>query len=244
MSDVPVPPLRPGHPGADGYRAAWRADSEDGAVAPLIEFQYSGMRHQAEAAISGMWLFLATEALFFGGLFLLYAVYRFTDPAGIAEGSRHAELLIGTLNTLLLLTSSGVFAFGVGCAEQGRNRALYYAAVVTVLLGAAFLLLKGWEWKLDLDEHLFPGASFSVTGPHRGGAELFWSFYFIATGLHGIHMLVGIGLVTWIALSARSGRYSAAYFTPVEAVGLYWSFVDMVWICLYPVIYLAGRLAS
>lgn len=244
MSDRPAPPLRAGHPAADGYRAVWSAASGDGAVAPLIEFQYSGMQHQAAAAISGMWLFLATEALFFGGLFLLYAVYRYTDPAGIAEGSRHAQLAIGTANTVLLLTSSAIFAYAVTCAEQGRNRALYYLAILTALLGVAFLLLKGWEWKLDLDDRLFPGPDFSIMGPHRGGAELFWCFYFIATGLHGIHVLVGIFLVAWIAWSARAGRYSPLYYTPVEAVGLYWSFVDMVWICLFSVIYLAGGLLS
>jgi len=244
MSDLPAPPLRPGHPAVEEYHGVWSAASEDGPVAGQIEFQYSGIKHQADTALSGMWLFLATEVLFFGGLFLLYAVYRFADPGGIAEGSRHAEFAIGTANTFLLLTSSAVFAWGVGCAERGRNRALFHAALVTALIGVAFLLLKGWEWKKDLDDHLFPGPGFGITGPHRGGAELFWSFYFVGTGLHGLHMLVGIGLVAWIAWTVRSGRYSPRYLTRVEVVGLYWGFVDMVWLCLYPSIYLAGRLAS
>jgi cytochrome c oxidase subunit 3 len=244
MSEAPAPPVRAGHPGAEGYHAVWAEASEDGPVAGRIAFQYGGMRHQAATAIGGMWLFLVSEALFFGGLFLLYAVYRFADSAGIAEGSRHAEPLIGTVNTLLLLTSSAVFAWGVGCAEQGRNRALFHAAAITAALGVGFLLLKGWEWQRDFDQHLFPGAGFAIVGPHRGGAARFWSFYFVATGLHGLHMVVGVGLVAWIARTARAGRYSARYFTPVEVVGLYWSFVDMVWLCLYPVIYLAGRLAS
>ncbi len=105
-------------------------------------------------------------------------------------------------------------------------------------------MLKGYEWKLDFDAHLFPGPGFAITGPNAGPAQLFWSFYFIATGLHGLHMIVGIILVGWIANGARKGRYTASYHTPVEIVGLYWSFVDMVWLMLYPAIYLAGRAAT
>ncbi len=109
------------------------------------------------------------------------------------------------------------------------------------MLGAIFLGLKGYEWKLDFDKSLFPGPDFSIAGPDRGGAQLFWSFYFVATGLHGIHMIIGIGLVGWIAWSAHRSRFSPGYHTPVEAVGLYWSFVDMVWLSLYPMIYLVHR---
>jgi cytochrome c oxidase subunit 3 len=118
---------------------------------------------------------------------------------------------------------------------------LFGACIVTAGLGAAFLLLKAWEWKLDFDDHLFPGTGFAITGPYTGPAQLFWSFYFIATGLHGLHMIAGIVLLSWIAYRARQGRYSASYHTPVEVVGLYWSFVDMVWLLLFPAIYLAGR---
>lgn len=237
-------PLAPGEPGTGGYYAAWDAASDDAAVARHIGFQYAGMRHQADTALSGMWLFLATELLFFGGMFFIYAVYRSAHPAGTAEASRHAELAIGTVNTVLLLTSSAVFSYGLTCARQGRNRALSWASVITAGIGAVFLLLKGYEWMQDFDKHLFPGPGFAIAGPDMGGAELFWCFYFIATALHGLHMAVGIGLVCWIAWTARRGRYSASYHTPVEVVGLYWSFVDMVWLVLYPTIYLAGRIGS
>ena len=234
-------PLAAGELGAGGLYAAWDGASQDAAVAPHLELQYAGMQHQADAALSGMWLFLASEMLFFGGLFLLYLVYRAAHPAATAEASRHAELMIGTLNTVLLLTSSAVFSYGLGCARQGRNRALSWASLATLGLGVAFLLLKAYEWRQDFHQHLFPGPGFGLGGPDVGGAELFWCFYFIATGLHGLHMVVGIGLVGWIGWTARRGRYSPAYHTPVEVVGLYWSFVDMVWLVLYPTIYLVGR---
>ena len=233
--------LRRGALAAGGLSASWPARSPDGPVAKHIEFQYAGMAHQSEAALAGMWLFLATEALFFGGLFLLYLVYRGLHPEGIAEASRHAVLWIGTTNTILLVTSSAVFAYGFGRAKQGDNRRLFVACLITGGLGTAFLLLKFYEWTIDFDENLFPGARFAITGEHANSAQLFWCFYFIATGLHAIHMVIGVGLVGWIAWAARRQRFSPGYATPVEAVGLYWSFVDMVWLCLYPLIYLVDR---
>lgn len=231
-------PRRPGAEGAGGYFALWPSASADGDVAEHIEYQYAGIRHQTETALSGMWLFLITELLFFGALFLLYMIYRRFHPVGFAAASSHARLLIGTINTVLLVTSSAVFAFGFGRARLGDNRMLFRACVMTMVLGIAFLALKGYEWKLDFHDHLFPGPGFALTGQDAGGAQLFWSFYFIATGLHGIHMIVGVGLVAWIAWVARRFRFSPGYTAPVEVVGLYWSFVDMVWLCLYPMIYL------
>jgi cytochrome c oxidase subunit III len=236
-----TPGLRLGAEGAGGLFAVWPAGSENAAVTEHIEYQYAGMRHQADAALSGMWLFLVTEVLFFGGLFLLYIIYRRFHALGFAAASDRSQLLIGTINTVLLLTSSAVFAYGFGRAAEGDNRGLYWASLVTAALGIAFLMLKACEWKLDLDDNLFPGPNFAISGTDAGGAQLFWSFYFVATGLHGIHMIVGVALVAWVAWSARRLRFSAGYHSPVEVVGLYWSFVDMVWLCLYPMIYLVHR---
>jgi cytochrome c oxidase subunit 3 len=233
-----------GEPGSGGHYGTWSAGSPDAAVAEHIEFQYAGMEHQSETALSGMWLFLATELLFFGGLFLLYMIYRSQFPHAFAVASQNAEVLIGTVNTLLLLTSSAVFAWGLGHVRRGDNRRLFWACVIVAVLGLAFLGLKGWEWKDDLDKHLFPGPGFAITGPDNGGAQLFWIFYWIGTALHGVHMIVGVALVAWLAWTARQGRYSTGYFTPPEVVGLYWSFVDMVWLCLYPMIYLVGGVGS
>ena len=233
------PGLRRGEEGAGGFAAAWPLDSEDGPLAEHVEFQYAGIAHQTETALDGMWLFLTTELLFFGGLFFLYMILRMEHPQGVAAGSRHTELLIGTVNTALLLTSSAVFAYGLGCIRAGKQRPLTVACVITALLGTAFLLLKIFEWHDDFSKHLFPGPEFAIIGPDGNDAQLFWCFYWVATFLHGLHMIAGVGLVSWLARGARAGRYSAGYHTPVEVVGLYWSFVDMVWLCLYPMIYLA-----
>lgn len=232
--------LRAGAPGAGGYFAVWRTGSENAAVAEHIEYQYAGIVHQTETALCGMWLFLLTEVLFFGGLFLLYIIYRQLHFAGFATASRQSQLTIGTVNTVLLLTSSATYTYGVGRAREGDNRMVSRTCLVTAMLGIAFLLLKLYEWKLDLDDGLFPGPGFSGSG----GSQLFWCFYFVATGLHAVHMIVGVALVGWIYLAARGTRFSSGYHTPVEVVGLYWSFVDMVWLCLYPMIYLVGRASA
>jgi cytochrome c oxidase subunit III len=206
------------------------------------EFQYESPTHETETAISGMWLFLATEILFFGGLFLIWMVYRHSHPAGFALAAQHTELVIGSVNTVLLVTSSFVFALALAYAEAGNNRRVMQAALVTAAIGLAFLLLKGWEWHDDFDEHLFPGRDFALSGhADANGAKLFYIFYFVATGLHGVHMLGGITLVLLVAWRARRGEYTSDRHTGVEVVGLYWSFVDIVWMILYPLIYLAGR---
>jgi cytochrome c oxidase subunit 3 len=238
--DAALEDLHLGREGSGGFVSGFSPAFEDPADAKHVEFQYADKAHQTETALTGMWLFLATEALFFGGLFLLYAIYRARYPEAIADASRHSELAIGTINTAVLLSSSAIFVFGLGRIKLGQSRALFWACVVTACLGVVFLGLKLYEWKLDFDDHLFPNASFAIHGAHEGAAKLFWTFYFIATGLHGLHMIGGVILVIWIALGARANRYDARYYTPVEIVGLYWSFVDMVWLLLYPSIYLVA----
>ncbi len=207
------------------------------------EFQYASAAHQEGTAVAGMWLFLATELLFFGGLFLAWIYARAANRAGFDAGAAETELWVGTLNTGLLVTSSFVYSVGLAFARVGDNRRLVWCCAGAIGLALAFLALKfGLEWHDDFDKHLFPvGADFRFTGPLEGGARLFYVFYFVATGLHGLHMLAGIGLVGMIAWQARRGAFSPRYHTPVTVVGLYWSFVDMVWLILYPLIYLIGR---
>jgi cytochrome c oxidase subunit 3 len=229
-----------GDTGAGGSYAIWPEGTQDAAAVPFTEFQYSGMAHQAEAGISGMWLFLATELLFFGGLFLIAAIMWERYAPFIAVASRRTEFGIGSINTVLLFVSSGSYSWGVSRAQLGDNRGVRAACIVTSMLGLSFLILKGFEWNEDFSRHLVPGPGFAITGDARGPAEIFWSFYFLATLLHGLHMIVGVILVAWIGLGAQRGRFSQSYATPVEAVGLYWSFVDMMWLCLYPLIYLPG----
>jgi cytochrome c oxidase subunit III len=210
-------------------------------IAPHVHFQYTDARHQANTAIAGTWLFLATEVLFFGGLLLAWLFCRHWQQAGFDAGGRETVLPIGTVNLVLLVTSSSVYSAGLGFIALGQSRRLVWCCRITVLIGLVFLTLKFVEWWIDISESLFPAGTFKLNGPDEGGARMFWSFYFVATGLHALHMMAGIGLVAWISRRARAGAFSAAWHTPVEAVGLYWSFVDIVWIVLYPMIYLVGR---
>jgi len=213
-------------------------------IARRVDFQFTDSRHQAETAFSGMWLFLATEAMFFGPLFLAWVYARVWGPPGFGEGARHTDVFLGTLNTALLVTSSFAYAAGLAFIEKGDSRRLVQCCVLAWMLALSFLMVKfGIEWRRDFHDGLFPGDGFAITGEFRGGAQLFFVFYFMSTGIHGLHMLVGLALVGWIILEARRGRFSAAYVTPVVVVGLYWSFVDMIWLVLYPLIYLLGRAA-
>jgi len=207
------------------------------------EFQYASASHQAQTAIAGMWLFLATEVLLFGGLILSWIYSRHFNPAGFDAGAHQTALTIGTVNTALLITSSFAYALGVAFIRIGSTRGLIRCLILALLLAAAFMVLKfGLEYHDDLAKHLFPtDTPFGVTGSVQGGAKLFFIFYFISTTLHGVHMFVGMCLVLWIIARARRGDFSSAYCTPVEVVGLYWSFVDIVWLTLYPLIYLVGR---
>lgn len=207
------------------------------------DFQYATARYQAETAIAGMWLFLATEVLFFGGLILCWIYSRHWNPSGFDAGAQRTALWAGTLNSGILLSSSLTYAIGMVHIRSGDSRRLIRFCAATLVLGLAFLFLKfGVEWPDDFRRHLFPtDAAFSVQGAAAGGARLFYVFYFVSTGLHGLHMLIGVALLIWIMRRADRGDFSAGYHTPVVAVGLYWSFVDIVWITLYPLIYLIGR---
>lgn len=213
------------------------------------EFHYGSAAHQADTAIAGMWLFLATEILFFGGLVFAWTVLAMTHPDGVRLAVGHTNLLIGTVNTALLLTSSAVCTWAVARPEDTRR--VVRGFLFTGLLGAAFLVLKSVEWLGEFHEHLFPGPGFALSGfalggfaagaTAGGGAQLFYSLYFIATGLHGIHMLVGLALLAITAWRARRNGFRPGHTTPVEVTALYWSFVDLVWLVLYPLIYLVMR---
>jgi len=185
----------------------------------------------------GMLIFLATELLFFGGLFVSYAVGRTHWPHGFAVASRHTDVVLGTINTAVLLTSSAVVAFAVACAEQGLRRWTARALWATAALGVVFVGIKGLEYAHEWSEHLFPIAGFALAEP---GAELFWALYFVMTGLHAVHLLIGIVGVSAFARATGSGK---AWPTPtrIETMALYWHFVDVVWIVLYPLIYLVER---
>jgi cytochrome c oxidase subunit III len=203
--------------------------------------QFENVEQQHEASWLGMWVFLATEVMFFGGMFTGYAFYRSGYPGAFAAGSNRLDVLLGAINTAVLIASSFTMALAVHAAQQGRRRAIVNCLLLTMLLGTVFLGIKSYEYYEKFVEHLVPGWNFSFEAPFERTAEIFFSFYFAMTGMHALHMIIGIVLLAVIALKARRGRFSAEYYTPVELSGLYWHFVDLVWIFLFPLLYLVGR---
>ncbi len=192
-----------------------------------------------DAGRFGMWVFLASEILFFGGLFVAYLYGRTHWPHGFAVASRHTDVVLGTVNTAVLLTSSAAVALAVACEESATQRRWTARLLaLTALLGAAFLAIKGIEYRAEWHEHLFPGRDFALAG--TPGAQQFFALYFVMTGLHGAHMIIGIAMLAVFAHGRRRAR-DWADARHVEVAALYWHFVDLVWIFLYPLLYLVER---
>jgi cytochrome c oxidase subunit III len=207
-----------------------------------LQEQFEEMPQQKEAATLGMWAFLATEVLFFGAMFMSYIVYRHAYPRAFAEASHHTIVLYGTINTAILLTSSLSMAFAVNAAREDNFKWLFRFLGITILLGLGFLAVKGLEYSEDLSEHLWPGPNFKPELPPQ--AQIFWFLYWLMTGVHALHVTVGLGLLSVMAWMSSHQKFSAAYHTPIEITGLYWHFVDIIWIFLYPLLYLIQRYSS
>ncbi len=200
---------------------------------------FDDLKQQNEAATLGMWGFLITEILFFGGLITSYIVLRGLYPDAFLYGSHQLDWVLGGVNTLVLLCSSLTMAFAVHTAHLGKNKASFWYLVLTIIFGTVFLVVKYFEYKAKVDHHLIPGSdSFTFVDSDPNHAQIFFYLYFAMTGVHAVHMIVGIGLVAWIARNVRKNRYTSDYYSPVEMTGLYWHFVDIVWIFLYPLLYL------
>lgn len=197
-------------------------------------------RQQRETASAGMWIFLATEVMMFGGLFTAYTVYRLSAPQAFNLGSADMEIVLGAVNTALLICSSFTMALAVHSAEVGKRKLIAVFLIVTMILGAAFLGIKFTEYYLHYQHHKVPGFWFEDSSPDAARVQMFFVFYFIMTGLHSIHMLIGIGLLFVLLVRTLMGSFSAEYHTPIDMVGLYWSFVDIVWVFLYAILYLPG----
>ena len=206
-----------------------------------LEHHFEDIEQQHHASWIGMWIFLATEVMFFSGVFLGYSVYRSFYPQAFAQASNQLDIVLGTINTAVLICSSFTMALAVHRAEAGDNRAVVRFVALTLFLGSVFLGIKFWEYYTKFEEHLVPGGAFAFPEPWERPAEIFFSFYFAMTGMHAVHMLIGAGLLTALIVKAKRGRFSPLYFTPVELTGLYWHFVDIVWIFLFPLLYLVGR---
>jgi len=236
--------------------------------------QYKTLDQQKETATLGMWIFLVTEILFFGGVFLTYTINRHQFPTAFGIGGNMLSLKLGGANTVVLIASSFTMAMSVWSAQTSKKQLVTIFLILTLILGTVFLGVKVVEYRDKFVHHLIPGNSFDVTYCSKnpavcdlsgkdlddevkeikegieteGGvtalnahAQLYFSLYFGMTGLHALHMIVGAGLLLWLILESRKGRFDANYNTPVENIGLYWHFVDIVWIFLFPLLYLINR---
>lgn len=213
----------------------------------ILKEQYDTLPQQRQAASLGMWVFLATEVLLFGGLFLGYTVYRTTYPEAWRLASQHTYYWFGTVNTAVLLTSSLTMALAVSAAqdrpEDGRRKGLIAWLLLTALLGALFMGIKLWEYSRDLSDHSLPGHGFdfgAYPAASAGPAALFWSFYWLMTGLHAFHLTVAILLVLAMVVLAAKGKIWSENDTPVRMTALFWHLVDVIWVFLYPLLYLVG----
>lgn len=202
---------------------------------------FSDLQQQRQANTLGMWLFLVTEVMFFGGLFIAYAAYHLAYPEAFTEASRELDLVLSTVNTFVLLTSSLTMALAVYSAQTDKKKLLVMFLLLTILLGTIFLALKGVEYGQKFEHHLIPGASFEFEGPHAQQAQLFFSLYFATTGLHAIHMLIGVGVLLYFTFKAWRNHFSSLNYDPVEMLGLYWHFVDIAWVFIFPLYYLIDR---
>jgi cytochrome c oxidase subunit 3 len=205
----------------------------------LLSEPWPDLERQRRAAAFGIWIFLASELLFFGGLLLVYTVARILHPAAFMEAARETDILYGTANTAVLLTSSLTMALAAEGAEAGSApRVIRILLAATAALGCVFLATKGLEYLEDLDKGLWPAAGFALAAP---GARLFFALYWLLTGVHGLHLIVGIGLVTRLCVIGGRGGTPLRGSPQLQVTALYWHLVDIIWVILYPLIYLPGR---
>ncbi len=215
---------------------------------PALQHHFDSMEQQHDATTLGMWLFLVQEIMFFGGLFTVYLVYRVKYFAAFAAGSNTLDIRWGGINTAILIGSSLTMALAVHAAQTGRRKLLVLFLGFTMLLGAGFLGVKAVEYSEKFEHHHVPGAAFRLDphdkafqGVDSNNVQLFFSLYFAMTGMHALHMVIGLGILGVLLVKSWKGRYSPEYNSPVELTGLYWHFVDIVWIYLFPLLYLIDR---
>ena len=234
--------------------------------------QFNTLEQQKDTASLGMWIFLVTEVMFFGGIMLAYAINRHTYFHAFAVGSNTLSIQLGTINTGVLLASSFTMAMAVWSAQTGKQKLIPMFLTLTILLGFIFFGVKYVEYAQKFHHHLVPGRNFDITycvnNPEKcedidakdlnierneieeamqadpdlnAHAQLYYSAYFGMTGLHALHMVIGAGLLLWLLRGSLAGRFTPEWNTPVDIVGLYWHFVDIVWIYLFPLLYLIDR---
>jgi cytochrome c oxidase subunit III len=219
---------------------------------PALRHHFASVEQQKNSASLGMWLFLVTEIMFFGGMFCAYLIYRLAHFNDFAAASSSLSIKLGAGNTVVLLLSSLTVVLAVNAAQRGKRKLLVFYLIATIVLGVTFLGVKAVEYHDKFVEHHVPGPNFNFVEEHTTGhdelppvnqqhAQMFFSLYFVMTGMHAIHMIIGVGLFAVLAVLAWKGHYDQNYNTPIENAGLYWHFVDVVWIYLFPLLYLISR---
>jgi cytochrome c oxidase subunit 3 len=230
---------------------------------PALQHHFENMEQQREAGTLGMWVFLVTEIMFFGGMFLAYTLYRNLYPAAFASASNHLDITLGAVNTAVLIVSSFTMALAVYFTQIGKLRPQVICLGLTLVLGLTFLGIKAVEYHDKYEDHLIPGRLIPwnpfnpgvqeegqpvdhhklhlLPGATVEKVEMFYWIYFAMTGMHALHMIIGAGLLTYLLIFSLRGRFDPEYHSPVEVIGLYWHFVDIVWIFLFPLLYLLGR---
>lgn len=217
--------------------------SGETAFAPraIVHEQYDDANQQREAATLGMWVFLSTEILFFGVLFASYTILRILNPQGFAVASRHTDMLLGTIETAVLLTSSSLIALAVRAVRLDQRRAAVWLLAGTAALGLSFLVMHGFEYYKEYTEHLIPGIDFMQPGPESHAVELFFCLYYCITGFHSLHVAIGVIVIGVLATRILRGAFGPQRYTYPELTALYWHLVDIIWIFVYPLLYLVGR---
>jgi len=204
----------------------------------VLQPPWKELARQKEGATFGIWVFLASELLYFGSLLLLYTAYRSANPDAFIAAGRETDIWYGTVNTAVLMTSSLTMAVGAQAAEADMRRLAIWCLTATVVFGLMFLAFKGFEYEEDIEKNLVPGANFALKEP---AAQIFFALYWIMTAIHAIHLSIGLGLVGRLALFGAMQRVHLRENPQVEVTALYWHLVDVIWIILYPLIYLMGR---
>lgn len=203
-----------------------------------LQHHFVDSDQQFDTAKQGMWIFLVTEILFFGGLFAAYIIYRAWYPELFTLASEELDTLMGGINTLVLIGSSLSVALAIRAAQLNKQKQIVINLAITIALALTFMVIKYFEYTHKFDIGIFPGRYYIFEGIDHPQANIFFSLYYMMTGLHGIHVVVGIGLMIWLIIRANKGHFHSEYYTPVEITGLYWHLVDIIWIFLFPLFYL------
>ncbi|MCB0272708.1 MAG: cytochrome c oxidase subunit 3 family protein [Bdellovibrionales bacterium] len=205
-----------------------------------LAHHFTDLEQQSDSAKLGMWLFLLTEILLFGGVFVAYAVYRVWHPDTFINAHKELNVVLGTVNTLVLIVSSLTVALAIRDMQLDKRKSCMRNLILTIVLAGVFLVIKYFEYSHKIHLGQLPGKFYTFQGVEGTNPHIFFSIYFLLTGIHGFHILIGMSLLTWMFLKVRKGHFSSEYFVPIEVVGLYWHLVDLIWIFLFPLLYLIG----